>query len=47
MCNHIWKTVNDLRVCMRCGLTVRKYDGKIMFDKKLPDMMSRKGRNDK
>ena len=42
MCNHIWKTVNDVRVCQRCGLTVRRFDGKVMFDKKLPDTLNRK-----
>lgn len=47
MCNHIWKTVNDVRVCQRCGLTVRKTDGKIMFDRKLPNAGSRKGRKDR
>lgn len=43
MCNHIWKTVNDLRVCLRCGLTVRRVDGEIMFDRKLPVISCKKG----
>ena len=34
MCNHIWQRVNDVRVCMRCGLTTT-YDGKILFDRKI------------
>lgn len=38
MCNHIWKTVNDLRVCVRCGLTVRRIDGKIVFDRRINGM---------
>lgn len=34
MCNHTWKHVNDVWVCLRCGLT-RTCDGKIIFDKKI------------
>lgn len=34
MCGHQWQKVNDVWVCMRCGLT-RTYDGKIMFDRKI------------
>lgn len=47
MCGHIWKKVNDVRVCQRCGLTVRLYDGNIIFDRKLPSMASRKGKGSK
>jgi len=47
MCGHIWKTVNDLRVCLRCGLTVRMLDGKIMHDKELPGLLGRKRRGEK
>lgn len=40
MCNHIWKMVNDVRVCLRCGLTVSRFDGKpIAFDRKLPNKL--------
>lgn len=46
MCNHIWKTVNDVRVCQRCGLTVRRLDGKVMFDRNLPNA-AQKGRKSK
>lgn len=45
MCNHIWKIVNDVRVCVRCGITVRRLDGKILFDRNLPNAM-RKGQKD-
>lgn len=38
MCNHIWKTVNDVRVCQRCGLTVRRDGGRVIFDRKLPSI---------
>ena len=34
MCPHIWKKVNDVSVCVRCGLT-RTYDGRILFDRKI------------
>lgn len=48
MCNHLWRITNDVRVCMRCGLTVNRHDGQIMaFDRKLPDIVSatkKKGR---
>ena len=36
MCNHLWKTVNDVRVCVRCGLTINRFDGSVLFDRKLP-----------
>lgn len=36
MCPHEWLKVNDVFVCLRCGLT-RTYDGKIMFDRGLPN----------
>ena len=41
MCNHEWQTVNDVKVCMRCGLT-RTYDGKIFFDRKFPTYRPKK-----
>lgn len=34
MCSHDWKTVNDIKVCLKCGIT-KTYDGKILFDKKI------------
>ena len=39
MCNHIWKIVNDVRVCLRCGLTINRFDGSVLFDRKLPGMV--------
>lgn len=42
MCKHIWTTVNDVRVCRLCGLTM--CNGKIIFDRKLPNTGSGKGR---
>jgi len=45
MCRHIWKDVNDLRVCLRCGLTVRRLDGAVVcFDRKLPGILCKKGK---
>lgn len=41
MCNHIWERINDVFVCQKCGLT-RTYDGKILFDRKLPNMKLKK-----
>lgn len=43
MCNHIWKVENDVRVCLRCGLTISRFDGKVIFDRKLPDMLKKRG----
>ena len=46
MCSHMWKTYNDVRVCLRCGLTVNRFDGRVIFDRKLPNAVQ-KGRKDK
>lgn len=46
MCRHLWKVVNDVRVCLRCGMTVSRYDSKVIFDRKLKDAVQ-KGRTDK
>jgi hypothetical protein len=35
-CNHVWKRVRDVSVCLKCGLTIT-YDGKFLFDRKLPN----------
>ena len=45
MCSHIWKKVNAVNVCIRCGLT-RMPDGKIIFDRKIPNYKERKVRLD-
>lgn len=42
MCRHVWQTYNDVRVCMRCGLTVCLLDGKIMHDVRLQSVLSKK-----
>lgn len=47
MCNHMWKDMNDVRVCLRCGITVRRLDGAIIFDRKLPNINGKKGRGKK
>ncbi len=41
MCNHDFVKINDVTVCRKCGLT-RTYDGKIFFDKKLPNRKQKK-----
>lgn len=46
MCRHMWQTVNGVRACTRCGLTVLP-DGKMMLDKKLPGILSRKRKGSK
>lgn len=44
MCRHTWKTINDVRVCQRCGMTVRLLDDKVMFDRRLPGALQKGGR---
>ena len=44
MCRHTWKTINDVRVCQRCGMTVRLLDGKVMFERRLPGALQKGGR---
>ena len=43
MCSHNWQKVNDVQVCMRCGLT-RTFDGKIIFDRKIANYKSKKSK---
>lgn len=41
MCKHQWKRINDVDVCVKCGLSI--CDGKfIMFDKKFVQKHGRK-----
>lgn len=35
MCGHQFKTINDISVCTKCGLTFA--GGKAFFDKKIVD----------
>lgn len=44
MCRHIWKTINDVRICQRCGMTVRLTDGRVIFDRRLPGALRKGGR---
>ena len=34
MCSHNFKQVNDIKVCVRCGLTIPQ-GGRPFFDKKI------------
>lgn len=43
MCGHIWRELNDVRVCLRCGITVSRIDGVVVFDRKLANIRNRKG----
>ena len=43
MCNHIWRIVNDARVCLRCGITINRFNGKVIFDRRLPDKLRKGG----
>lgn len=46
MCSHEWKRVNEVLVCMRCGLT-KMPNGKLMFDKKIVNYKSPKRKRSK
>lgn len=46
MCPHIWKKVNEVFVCTRCGLT-RTPDGKILFDRKITNIKLNKQKKNK
>lgn len=43
-CGHSWKKINDVAVCVKCGLVMA--NGKVMFDRALPSrkMKKRKAR---
>ena len=40
MCSHAWKKVNDIWVCMKCGIT--RIDNTIIFDNELPNYKPKK-----
>lgn len=42
MCRHIYRTINSVRVCQRCGLTINLINGAVMFDRRLPDYRKKK-----
>lgn len=42
MCSHSWVKINDVQACIKCGLT-RTFDGRYIFDKKLPNYKRGKG----
>lgn len=46
MCNHEFVTVNDVRVCQRCGMTVT-YDNKVLFDRKIANYKPKKKKRGK
>lgn len=43
MCSHKWIECNDVTACVKCGLT-RIRDGKVIFDKRLPNYKLKKRR---
>ncbi len=42
-CGHIWKQVNDVGVCQKCGLTISK-KGEVMFDRNYVNHKRRGGK---
>lgn len=41
MCSHDFRKINDIKVCVRCGLTMPQ-DGRPFFDKKIVAYYQRK-----
>lgn len=41
LCSHEWLKVNDVWVCLRCGIT-RLPEGDVMFDRRLPNYKPKK-----
>lgn len=46
MCNHEMQKINDVKVCMKCGMTITP-DGKILFDRKIASYKSKKKKDKK
>ena len=46
MCSHILVKIGENRVCAKCGMTVLS-DGKVFFDRKLPNYSKKKGKGKK
>ena len=46
MCKHQWQKINDVNVCLNCGMTITP-DGKIMFDRKIANYKHKKRKNKK
>lgn len=45
MHKHSWKEFNDILVCTACGVT--KTPAGIIFDRKLPERLKKRGKNEK
>lgn len=43
MCFHNFKKTNDIKVCVKCGLTIT-YDGRLFYDKALIKYINTKKR---
>lgn len=44
MCKHRWKKIEDVMVCVLCGVTVAKDNGAVMFDRNLSNVLKQKER---
>lgn len=42
MCGHVFRTINDVRVCLRCGMTINLIDGSVTYDRELQSQAYRK-----
>lgn len=42
MCNHNWNKINDVSVCLRCGLT--RVANRIIFDRKISNINRKRGK---
>ena len=43
MCNHSWQKINDVCVCLKCGIS-KTFDGKVLFDRPLPGAIKKRGK---
>lgn len=43
MCGHLWRELGGVRVCLRCGMTVSRLGGAVVFDRRLANIKNRKG----
>lgn len=45
-CGHVWKQINGIGICQKCGLIISK-KGEVMFDREYACGIKKKGRKKK
>lgn len=41
-CGHVWKQINDIGICQKCGLIINK-KGEVMFDRDYVNYINKRG----